>query len=314
MRVFKGIKTWIRKVLFHPFGYDVVPLKKTILLEPGQPQEEKPAQSSRKGELDLSLYYRLYGQEAVRQRRFYNIGPGPNFAHPAWTRIDSPSDWYGTDHMHIAWDLLAFDPLPIEESSAHIVYSSYVLEHVTDGACQYFLGEANRVLVPGGFLRIVVPDIDIYYEAFQAGDREFFFKAKAEGATYPNEKYRSNPNQASLAQNFLWNFASAASELHADGAPERIADGELERVFSELSYGEALNYCTARCPLEIQKRYPGNHINWFNESKLARMLREAAFAEPYRSGYGQSRSPVLRDLRYFDHRNPEIGLYLEAIK
>jgi hypothetical protein len=44
------------------------------------------------------------------------------------------------------------------------------------------------------------------------------------------------------------------------------------------------------------------------------MLRESGFTEIYRSGYGQSFSPVMRDVDLFDNTHPKISLYMEAIK
>ena len=45
------------------------------------------------------------------------------------------------------------------DSSANVVYSSHVLEHLTIKSSQLFLSEARRVLKKGGILRIVVPDL-----------------------------------------------------------------------------------------------------------------------------------------------------------
>jgi predicted SAM-dependent methyltransferase len=312
MSFLKSFKNIARKSFFHPFGYDVVPLKKENASK--TTKQQRAVSAPGQTEFDLDHYKELFGKEAVAQRAFYNIGAGPNFAHPAWTNVDHPSEWYGEEHVHIAWDMLALSPLPIENNSASIFYTSYALEHVTDEACQYFLAEAYRTLRPGGILRLLVPDIDIYAAAYQLGDRSPFYKAKNDGAQYPNAKYASNPNEASLEQNFIWSFASSVSELHVDGSPERVSDEAFRSVMAKQGMDAALNFCTAKCSLEVQRKHPGNHINWYNENKLARMMRKAGFDTVYRSGFQQSRSPVLRDTRLFDFRRPEIGLYMEAIK
>jgi hypothetical protein len=61
------------------------------------------------------------------------------------------------------------------------------------------------------------------------------------------------------------------------------------------------------------RAYPNEHKTWLTVEKLSRMLSEAGFdARP--SAHGQSRSPLMRDINYFDFRHPRISLYVEAIK
>jgi hypothetical protein len=88
----------------------------------------------------------------------------------------------------------------------------------------------------------------------------------------------------------------------------------LTRLFETLPYDQALDACVARCPIEVQRRYPFNHINWWNRDKAIRLLTAAGFAHPYPSGYGQSASPVMRNTTLFDSTHPSWSLYVEARK
>lgn len=304
----KAIKNFIRRTFFNPFGYDIVPLKAS---PPPPPRPAKPAAPPD----DLHLYEELYGAEAIARRAFYNVGAGQRFNHPAWTRIDHSSKWYdNANELGLDWDLLGLAPLPIAGDSAYIFYSSYVLEHITDKAAQNFLNEARRALRPGGTLRILVPDMDIFYRAWRAGERHLFWHPDAAYKEYPSKAFRSNPNEASLAQNFLYMFASNTSEIHPDPIDNPFSDSELEDLFTRLPFAAAMDACLARVSLEKQIEYSGNHINWYNAEKLLAMFGAAGFSNPYRSGYLQSASPVLRNAKFFDVRQPEIGLYIEAIK
>ena len=121
-------------------------------------------------------------------------------------------------------------------------------------------------------------------------------------------------NKASIQQIFLYHFASGVSELHIDKTVPKISDGKLDELFSTLSFEDALNFCTSNCSLGVQKKYPGNHINWWNEKKAVKMLRKAGFKTIYRSGWGQSGFPVLRNTSLFDNTHPKISLYIEARK
>ena len=314
--VVKSVKTGIRRVL-QLFGYDIVPFRR---MHDGQypPLEVEAIEKidATQTEYDLDIYYKLFGEEAVKERRFYNIGAG-SFYHPAWTNVDMQSEWYRSnrDNIHIEWDLMAQEPLPIESESAEVVYSSCVIEHAPDSAIQNMLNESYRILKNGGYIRIVVPDVDLYYRAYLEGDWQFFYRPnEAKVQSQIGTKYTQDPNKAPIQQNFLWTFATSVSTLAVDGSPERMSDEEIERVFREMDYEQALDYCTAKCSLEVQKRNPGNHMNWFNKKKLHRMLSAAGFSKIYTSAYAQSHVPVLRNTDFFDHLSPRECLFMEAVK
>jgi predicted SAM-dependent methyltransferase len=297
MGLVKKTKSLIRKILF------------------GSSALQKPVQRVQSAtDLPLQTYLDVFGDEAVRERRFYNVGGGTQFVHPAWTVINHPSDHYGKDYMDLQWDLMSDQPMPIESGKAKIIFSRYTLEHVTDAAVAHFLADAHRALAPGGFLRVIVPDIEIYFRAYLAKDPTLFHRPGQVGESFPNRKFLADPNQASFEQRLLWTFASNASTLHPDGAPERVTDRELQEKLRELDLEAALNYCTAKVSIEVQRRYPENHINWFSAKKLERMMRAAGFQSVYQSAVGQSNCPILQDVKLLEARRPEIALYMEATR
>ncbi|MBX3205837.1 MAG: methyltransferase domain-containing protein [Labilithrix sp.] len=268
----------------------------------------------------LETYLRIYGEDAVKHRRFYNFGAG-GFRHAAWTNVDNPSDNYRhnfVDNRHlIAHDLDSRKPLPIESNSAHLAYTSHCIEHLRDDSVRRFFEEAHRILGDGGIFRVTAPDIELCYRAYRRGDNDFFYwfaphyddpdAARKEGISLPT-------NGASAAQIFLFAFASSMSELHADGAPQRLSDRALERVFDELGFEGALDDICAKCPPSVQQKYPWNHVSWWTKDKTIRFLREAGFEEVAVSAYGQSLAAPLRDTNYFDATQPRVSFYVEAVK
>src|SRR5262249_1869985 len=50
--------------------------------------------------------------------------------------------------------------IPLPSSSCDVVYHSAVLEHMRYRDALQFLGECNRVLKPGGIIRVGVPDLE----------------------------------------------------------------------------------------------------------------------------------------------------------
>jgi SAM-dependent methyltransferase len=82
-----------------------------------------------------------------------NLGCGNRF-HPDWINVDL---FPGASRVR-QHDLRK--PLPFPDQSFEAVYHSHVLEHLPRAAAPGFLGECYRVLVPGGVLRVVVPDLE----------------------------------------------------------------------------------------------------------------------------------------------------------
>lgn len=273
----------------------------------------------RKLPLKNDLYRNLYVEDSLKMKRFYNIGAG-NFTHPFWQNIDYDSEWYDFNKAKtlsgIQYNLLSLAPFPIDDNSAEVVYSSHTVEHINNAAAQNMFNEAYRILKPNGYLRITTPNIDLEYRAFKENDRAYFYWIDAYSIpqNWKRAKWNKPFNEASTEQIFLAHFASSVSTLHSDGAPVRIDDEELRRLFQCMKAENVFDYCISLCPLEIQKKYPGNHINWWNFSKMLSMLGKAGFTKIYLSGYGQSFCPVLRDDRFFDNTHPKISLYVEAIK
>jgi predicted SAM-dependent methyltransferase len=267
---------------------------------------------------DIDHYVRLYGEESARNKSFYNIGAG-SFFHPCWTNVDHyTNNNYFKDKGQVKginYDLFSLQRLPLPDSSAHLIYTSHTIEHVNNEAVQNIFNETFRILKKDGVFRIVTPNIDIEYHAWRSNDRDYFFWLDwySNPEDVKRVKITMPLNQASISQIFLENFAAYASTLHNEGI-EKISDQELERIFMEMTYVDALNYCISKCPAELQKQNPGNHINWFNKEKLFRMLKQAGFEKIHHSAYGQSFSPVMRNLNYFDATLPKVSLYVEAIK
>lgn len=261
---------------------------------------------------DVPLYRELYDKKAIEEKRFYNVGAG-SFKHPCWTNVDHKSDWYAEEQGKgfLEWDLLSYTPIPVEDGCAEIVYSSHTIEHVTDKAANNFFREAYRILKPRGTLRITCPDVDLAYRAYLDRDEKLLLPSieqtdyKTLGLGLPFEIISSE-------QLFLLFFASVTSTAHVADV-EKITDVELSDWIRFSGFEKTLNYCISKCSIELQRKFPGCHMNWWNYRKLSGMLVKAGF-KPHISAYGQSFAVVLRNTWFFDGTHPEISLYVEASK
>lgn len=95
-----------------------------------------------------------------------NLGCGPN-RKSGWVNIDLATT------ADLRLDLRQGIPLP--DGSAAIIYSEHFFEHLDyPNEARRFLGEARRVLAPGGRFRVGVPDAASILRDYVADDRATF--------------------------------------------------------------------------------------------------------------------------------------------
>jgi len=84
-----------------------------------------------------------------------NLGCGPIFiADSSWVNLDFDS------HSQYVTSADLLKPLPLASESVHAVYSSHFIEHVPLEHIGSVLAECQRILKPGGILRLVLPDFE----------------------------------------------------------------------------------------------------------------------------------------------------------
>jgi SAM-dependent methyltransferase len=91
--------------------------------------------------------------EAKPKAKLVNLGCGRHF-HPDWVNVD----FVARPPSVLKHDLRT--PLPYEDASFEVVYHSHLLEHFSRAFAPQFLKECCRVLLPGGRMRVVVPDLE----------------------------------------------------------------------------------------------------------------------------------------------------------
>lgn len=246
------------------------------------------------------LYQSSYPAESLRQRLFYNIGVGPNWRHPYWTNIDMPSDHYSRSKVDIPFDLTSGDSLPINDNHAEVLYLSHCIEHIRDEDFLHFAREAHRCLKVGGILRLVTPDAELVLDAYLRGDAVFF--------------QRHHGPSATTEQGLLIDIATQLCVFQPPAEAHKLADQEVRDLMVDAKLPETFDRICGMCSTDIHRQQPNQHVNWYNYDKLYAMLRQAGCSDVYRSAYGASRCPVLRDRRYFDSSRPYYSLYVESRK
>jgi predicted SAM-dependent methyltransferase len=73
---------------------------------------------------------------------------------PGWVNIDRDP---ASEIIDLSWDLR--DPLPIPDGSAEAIFHEHFMEHLTVEEGLALSRECKRLLMPGGILRIAMPDL-----------------------------------------------------------------------------------------------------------------------------------------------------------
>jgi predicted SAM-dependent methyltransferase len=102
----------------------------------------------------------------IAGKEYLDVGCGPN-THSEFINLD-----YGWNpSVDICWD--ATRGLPFDDNSLKGIFTEHCLEHLELQAVDKVLAEFWRVLKPGGTVRIIVPDGELYirnYVRVQEGD------------------------------------------------------------------------------------------------------------------------------------------------
>jgi predicted SAM-dependent methyltransferase len=98
---------------------------------------------------------------AAAAAKFQRLPPPPYRLHLACGKVALPG-WINIDQvMHdtvdILWDLRR--PLPVADGCAEFVFHEHFLEHLTVQDGLALLRECRRLLMPGGVLRVAMPDL-----------------------------------------------------------------------------------------------------------------------------------------------------------
>lgn len=105
-----------------------------------------------------------YLAETPKGRRGVNLGCG-SVTFPGWLNIDADDD--GADIKHNLTGGLPFVP----DDQIDAIYSEHFLEHISRKAAALLLRDCLRVLRPGGYIRLALPDLDELMRAYHARDR-----------------------------------------------------------------------------------------------------------------------------------------------
>ncbi len=128
-------------------------------------------------------------------------------------------DWINLDlyPQPGAFYLDAGKELPFRDNSAPYIHCEHFLEHLIQPQGIVFLKECFRILIPGGTLRIIVPDAEKYLNAYCNEDHSFFIQLEClGGAEIPLKTPCEVVNQMFRMGNdhlYAWDFKTVSLYL-----------------------------------------------------------------------------------------------------
>jgi predicted SAM-dependent methyltransferase len=128
-----------------------------------------------------------------------NIGGGPGIKVEGWKILDYSRIKWGEGKKFYDINKDIRKGIPLFDSSCNYIYCSHFLEHLNWYEGRKFLEECYRVLVPGGKIRILVPNGDFFIKKFIERDEKFF--------NTPERCF--NHWLGNITDTFLWNLFGA---------------------------------------------------------------------------------------------------------
>jgi hypothetical protein len=262
-----------------------------------------------------------YSEESIAEKRFYNIGAGDQRSKfNIWSYIDLESSDYSKKNIDIFYDLESLSPIPIPDNYAEVIFSSFVIEHISATATKNLCNEAFRVLKKGGVFHSKVHSYEYAYMLYQKnlispkipfecresgklleqfisqnkGKVEAFFNEENEyvirSLIAPGSQIKFNADNS-----FIYYNATAAID-NLSKKPSGIR-GTLNMGQSNIQsfYDNLHTY------VDKKKRQPHQHnAEYFSKEELFDHIKGLGFSEVYFTQPYQSLSPALWE----DNLNP----------
>lgn len=214
-----------------------------------------------------------------------NLGCGETI-HSAWENFDLVP---ANDSIRRI-DLLK--KLPFPNASYEFCYSSHVLEHMPRSKAPMFLREIQRILRPGGVVRIVVPDLEGIVRRYLA---ELDSAANGDESALPRHQWMTLELLDQLTRSFSGGFMGRlwfSRPLPVRGLIEERLGSEagawirkFDRAFSRgdrapLLPEQVFEVQQPSPERELKFRKQGEIHRWmYDRISLAGLLREAGFRE-----------------------------------
>ncbi len=260
--------------ILKPFGYDIAFCR----------YQSKISIYSIKA--DLELY------KDIPKGAFINLGAGA-FRHKKWVNYDYPglTTYYKRLLGRVNKDYIPIDLNKdlnlIRENEIAACYLSHTLEHLPRESAIKLINYVYERLVPGGVIRIVVPDHEM-----------FFLNNKINKNKFTDEKI----------------FESI---VHLVGQAEKLDKYELIEIFHESqSCDELYESLICKWPhlCSTVEDHPEFHLSLWSRKYINEIMNKYNFDQCFIVSQNCSSLKLFTNAAVFDTTEPQFSLYFEIVK
>ena len=225
-------------------------------------------------------------------KEYLNIGCGAYWYHKNTISID-----FDPNTCDIGLDLNSAEKLPFPDNRFKGIYTSHCLEHLQEPKVILWLTECLRVLKPGGTIRIVLPDVGKYFQAYKERDASFFNWIRGKPGYFEDSWLRL------IVRTF------------AEPTVDNYSDEEIYKMYHKFTLDEFLDFFNNQQIALSDRRLllPHVHKSWWSSSKLLKKLSEIGFSNVQTTSDIKTNCDLFKEKEFF-YKHPECSLYVEASK
>ena len=237
-----------------------------------------------------------------------NLGSGSGWQLSHWQEMDQ----IGGRHLD------AETILPFDDSSIRWVYSSYFFEHIDDNTADNLIAESYRILKPGGILRIIVPDFELFIQKYLENDEKWYREITRSTARPEWEKYKVADCLSNLLLDWIANHDFEGSHGPYCGPPIGVSEDDVKYKAKNCDTEDFCEWAQGLIQAD-DPHIQHNHINWWDVQKFLIFFKASGFRIIFHSDYMQSDARVLLkdNKNMFDSWKPNrehCSIYMETIK
>lgn len=272
---------------------------------------------------ELNKKNKLYlGSGLWKRNGWYNHYTSKSIWYNNITKINYSKNYGEINHLDnsfkydIDLDCTEKQKFPLNDSSLEVVYTSHMIEHLTNDHVEFLFKDVYRLLKKDGVFRIMCPDIDLIYD-------ELIIKKKKNIYAGPHTDGMSAYSKFFiLAFHYFSDWKLNKKELVDEQIYKeflnikKINEDEFTNMIKTYGkYGcfEYLKELSLPYFEKYKYHLTGFHINWFNKHKVIDFLLKAGFTKIFIKDKNKS---IVKEFEEpdFDYNLPHISLFIEAIK
>jgi len=235
------------------------------------------------------------------KRNYLNIGSGQHFHHYKFINFDFKLETIPGYSYHI--DLGSKPKYPLSSNSVGGIYTSHCLEHLMNSDVHHNLSEAFRVLKKNGIIRIVVPDIEAFMNAYKQKDAAYYQPFREKSISNSNQVWRDDSWIRLIVRSFAGHIV------------DQYDDAKLLDMYKKTTtFDEFIDCFTQNENVNVDFKNAHQHMSAWSFERMKVILTEIGFVDIKKCTRRESSEYIFRNKAKFNNTQPFMSLFIEARK